>query len=232
MSCEIRRKLTGYIESSIILQFFCIRQQYSKQLLPVTTTSTTTPNMLKQVSSELEALRCVPIHDGDQFPPACRSMLYSLPGNDRCVDCGVPGLHQWASISYGGLLCIICSGRHRSYGVQTSFVRSIDMDTWSHTQVLCMLEGGNEQLQRFFERHHMGTSLESRYMTKAALFYRSNLKRHVETVVAAGTYKGREATRRLHHQSKQAMHDVSVPSQKSKDRKASIHHHTTVAAVN
>ena len=35
-----------------------------------------------------------------------------------------------------------------------------------------------------------------RYKTKAALFYRENLAKHVERVVAAGRYKGREAARK------------------------------------
>lgn len=186
--------------------------------------------MINQVASELDDLKCVSHrHDGTQFPDSCRSMLYSIPGNDRCVDCSAPGHHQWASISYGGLLCIRCSGRHRSYGVQTSFVRSIDMDTWSHTQVLCMLEGGNEQLKRFFDRHHMA-NIDSRYMTKAALFYRTNLKSHVENVANSGPYKGREATRPSGYQSgeKQGMHAVST-------RQNVEQHETiqqTVAAVN
>lgn len=75
------------------------------------------------------------------------------------------------------------------------------MDTWSHTQVLSMLEGGNEQLKRFFERHEMGNDSKMapvRYKTKAALFYRANLQKHVESVAAAGVYRGREAVRRTH----------------------------------
>ncbi|OEU19566.1 Arf GTPase activating protein, partial [Fragilariopsis cylindrus CCMP1102] len=71
------------------------------------------------------------------------------PGNLRCIDCG--NCHpDWASVSYGILLCVRCSGRHRSYGVATSRVRSISMDNWSYSQVLSMLEGGNEQLHNFY----------------------------------------------------------------------------------
>ena len=51
------------------------------------------------------------------LPPACARLLRSLPGNQRCVDCG--SRHpEWATVSYGALICLECSGRHRSLGVQ------------------------------------------------------------------------------------------------------------------
>lgn len=183
--------------------------------------------LLELAAAELEALRCSPIGDHSvsratapfdlltthAFPPACFELLSNIPGNRCCVDCGESD-PQWASISYGTLLCLRCSGRHRSLGVKTSFVRSIYMDTWSHSQVLAMLEGGNEQITRFFERHaltekthpcsfggdeelrskHNVTTV--RYRTKAALFYREKLAAHVKELMNAGRYRGREEARR------------------------------------
>lgn len=154
-------------------------------------------SLIQIASLELEALRHVPKHSGESFPSACRKLLLSLPGNLQCSDCGSPD-PEWASVTYGTLICLQCSGRHRSYGVQTSFVRSIRMDTWNHEQVLAMLEGGNAQLKGFFERHNMGNSsalLNKRYHTKASKFYRTHLSKHVESVSQAGAYQGREASR-------------------------------------
>jgi hypothetical protein len=77
-------------------------------------------------------------------------------------------------------------------------VRSITMDAWSQSQVLALLEGGNQQLQHFFERHQMGNDSpvsSQRYHTKAALFYRTNLDKHVHKVGGSGMYKGRQASR-------------------------------------
>lgn len=51
------------------------------------------------------------------LPPACLAMLRSLSGNDKCIDCGARH-PEWATISYGALLCLECSGNHRSLGVQ------------------------------------------------------------------------------------------------------------------
>jgi hypothetical protein len=156
--------------------------------------------LLAKAAAELEELRhdnYHQMHDGMPFPKACNNLLRSIPGNTRCVDCGSLN-PDWASVSYGVLLCVKCSGRHRSYGVATSRVRSISMDAWSHSQVLAMLEGGNEQLQQFFARHGMGedsVASKHRYQTKAARFYRRNLDSHVEKVLESGVYKGRAASR-------------------------------------
>lgn len=121
----------------------------------------------------------------------------SLPGNRSCADCGACN-PDWASVTYGTLICVNCSGRHRSFGVQTSFVRSVRLDSWSHEQILSMLEGGNGQIKDFFERHHLGNHSplsKKRYHTKAAQFYKVNLIKHVQSVAHGGVYQGREATR-------------------------------------
>jgi hypothetical protein len=163
-----------------------------------------------RAASELESIRSICKHEGVDFPLACRRLLMSLPGNSHCVDCCMPN-PEWASITYGTLICMRCSGIHRSYGVQTSFVRSIRMDTWSHAQILAMLEGGNRQLQGFFDRHEMGMHSAlagNRYHTKAARFYKVNLKKHVETVAKSGVYKGRDASRTKHKREEQTSYVV------------------------
>jgi hypothetical protein len=159
------------------------------------------------------------------FPSACRKYLFSLPGNSRCVDCGSLN-PDWASVTYGTLLCVRCSGRHRSYGVTKSRVRSISLDSWSHAQVLAVLEGGNEQLQQFFQRHQMGNShnhhhsthhssqpaIRDRYQTKAALFYRAQLEVHVEKIAKNGQYKGRLSSRQRPQQQQESKADTEATS--------------------
>ena len=158
----------------------------------------------------------------DYFPMACRSLLYEIDGNNKCLDCG-SSRPEWAVVHYGGLVCIQCSGNHRSLGVQTSTVRHVTMDHWTYPQVVKMLEGGNQQLAQFFERHCLSkkefikqqqanecaastkTPGESssvltpdnitvmRYKTKAALFYRQQLDHHVQHLLRNGKpYRGRK----------------------------------------
>lgn len=56
---------------------------------------------------------------GRRFPSNCLRLVRSLPGNSRCVDCEEMN-PEWASVSYGVLLCLRCSGRHRGLGVNVS----------------------------------------------------------------------------------------------------------------
>jgi len=169
------------------------------------TNYTEDPFILQKVANELEDLRLHDdstrndIHsDGAPFPRSCRKLLRSIPGNSQCIDCGNQN-PDWASVTYGVLLCTKCSGRHRSYGVSVSRVRSITMDCWSHSQVLAMLEGGNDQLQHFFTRHDMGEKskvFDRRYQTKAARFYRKNMEQHVTKIENIGKWMGRAASRK------------------------------------
>jgi len=176
-------------------------------------------DFLNRAAAELESMRSDETMSSSfqPMPLGCLQLLRSLPGNQRCVDCGAPN-PQWASISYGCLLCVQCCGRHRSYGVNVSRVRSITMDTWLHRDVISMLEGGNHQLAQFFDRHELSprsstystnafsfdkqtlskqvSSNNYRYRTKAARFYRENMLKHVSRVISRGRYEGRQATRK------------------------------------
>merc|ERR1740130_624097 len=77
--------------------------------------------------------------------------IRSLPGNSVCVDCDNIN-PQWASVTYGVLMCLECSGHHRSLGVHLSFVRSVKMDSWTEKQIAAMEKsGGNAKLVEFFK---------------------------------------------------------------------------------
>lgn len=188
--------------------------------------ATAESHLVKVVASELEGLRQDDYESNitfstPSFPRACLALMYSIPGNDRCIDCGCPD-PSWASTTYGTLLCLNCSGKHRGMGVKMSKVRSVYMDDWSHDSILHMLEGGNEQLSKFFRRHKLdnvsSSSVSSdsdsdsstinvhsscqkndmtfiRYKTKAALYYREQLQAHVSKVIGDGQYEGRSVSR-------------------------------------
>lgn len=76
----------------------------------------------------------------------------------RCVDCGSPS-PQWASVSFGVLMCLECSGRHRGLGVHISFVRSVLMDSWSDDQIQRMRVGGNSSLLQWLAEHNIARSM-------------------------------------------------------------------------
>ena len=101
------------------------------------------------------------------------------------------------------------------------------MDDWSLQDVLTMLEGGNDQLKTFFTRHALcedtheekeGKVITSenlvlmRYKTKAAMFYRQQLEKHVGKVLESWPYRGREHSRNTNQQKRPLGKASSMPS--------------------
>ncbi|CAI4216533.1 unnamed protein product [Parascedosporium putredinis] len=54
-------------------------------------------------------------------------------GNNWCADCGSGSKVEWVSINLAIILCIECSGIHRSLGTHISKVRSLTLDITSFT---------------------------------------------------------------------------------------------------
>ncbi|CAG8582328.1 3281_t:CDS:10 [Funneliformis caledonium] len=76
--------------------------------------------------------------------------IKKLAGNDVCVDCRSKD-PQWASTNFGTLLCIECSGIHRSLGVHVSKVRSLMLDKWEPESLAVMLKLGNLKTNSIYE---------------------------------------------------------------------------------
>ena len=97
--------------------------------------------------------------------------------NSSCFDCGnKPAL--WASISNGIYLCLDCSGEHRGYGINISFIRSVKMDQWTQDQVNIMKVGGNKKLKDFLTTYEIPENLDKKeiYCSNLMNYYRKQLK--------------------------------------------------------
>ncbi|QLL31179.1 hypothetical protein HG536_0B00400 [Torulaspora globosa] len=59
--------------------------------------------------------------------------------NSRCCDCGDSQTVEWISINLLCVLCIKCSGVHRSMGSHVSKVRSLTLDSFTSPEILHLL---------------------------------------------------------------------------------------------
>jgi len=117
-----------------------------------------------------------------QMPPEVETRIRALPGNVTCADCSNVN-PQWASVTYGALVCLECSGQHRSLGVHLSFVRSVQMDSWAPRQISAMeRSGGNAALVDFLRSRGIekNMAIATKYNTKQAAYYRERLSRWLE----------------------------------------------------
>ena len=78
------------------------------------------------------------------------SQILDIPGNEICADCGAMD-PQWASINWGVVVCIECSGIHRSLGVHITKVRGIKLDVWEPEKIKVMAELGNNIVNKILE---------------------------------------------------------------------------------
>lgn len=66
-----------------------------------------------------------------------------------------------------------------------SYVRSVEMDSWSDAEIKSMKVGGNKRLLDFFEKHNISqnASISVKYKTATAELYRSMFVRSLLSIV-------------------------------------------------
>ena len=70
--------------------------------------------------------------------------------NNYCADCGADN-PEWCSLNLGVIICIECSGIHRSLGSHVSKIRSLTMDNLHPNNIALLQTFGNQQLTPIWE---------------------------------------------------------------------------------
>jgi Putative GTPase activating protein for Arf len=76
-----------------------------------------------------------------QMTPADQAVVMSMPGNRMCCDCGMKS-PQWASVSFGNVFCLDCSGVHR-YVCDSKWNAALNLHDIAHAA-----HGAIEQISR------------------------------------------------------------------------------------
>eukprot|EP01103_Thecamoeba_quadrilineata_P018420 TRINITY_DN699_c0_g1_i1.p1 TRINITY_DN699_c0_g1~~TRINITY_DN699_c0_g1_i1.p1 ORF type:complete len:295 (+),score=54.27 TRINITY_DN699_c0_g1_i1:189-1073(+) len=100
------------------------------------------------------------------------------------------------------MICLTCSGVHRSLGTHLSFVRSLTMDTWTEKQFNIMRVGGNGRFNAYMKEKGISefTPIREKYNMKQVQAYKDRIKALSDELEP----KDQGPTRRSASQSKQS----------------------------
>ncbi|KAF7457234.1 putative GTPase activating protein for Arf family protein [Cryptosporidium felis] len=104
-------------------------------------------NFLNIIGTGVDEKGFVPDTIRDEF----FHIVKNRPENRVCFDCESRN-PTWLSLSFAVFICLNCSSNHRKMGVHISFVRSIDLDRFTPSQLARMSIGGNSRARNFFKQ--------------------------------------------------------------------------------
>jgi len=112
------------------------------------------------------------------------------PDNNKCFDCEKKN-PKWSSVYLGIYLCLDCAGKHREYGPQISFARSLNLDTWNRRYITFMEQGGNTKALEYFKKQGLKAPYD--YKNPSIQKYKQELTKKVDAVLASNNSAQEEA---------------------------------------
>jgi len=108
--------------------------------------------------------------------------LKTNPDNNKCFDCEKKN-PKWSSVYLGIYLCLDCAGKHREYGPQISFARSLNLDTWNRRYITFMEQGGNTKALEYFRKQGLKTPYD--YKGSQIQKYKQELTKKVDAILSS-----------------------------------------------
>ncbi|KAK9468600.1 hypothetical protein V1512DRAFT_273816 [Lipomyces arxii] len=133
-----------------------------------------------------------------EMPPPGYSLIERLrdadPANSQCADCGSVTKVEWVSINLMTVLCIECSGLHRSLGTHISKVRSLKLDTVSFTPDLvdALVAVGNTTANSVWEAATTATDAKLNLQTQLTSLHQPQ-QPCTPTAISSGGQSSRQA---------------------------------------
>ena len=125
--------------------------------------------ILKVIKGELDHVltptEVEPKTSSELFVPGQKILKILRKNNPFCVDCGAEN-PEWASLNLCIMMCIECSGPHRSLGAHISKVRSTTLDKWTKNNCRLLISIGNNRANTIWEARNEEVKEEMRLLGK------------------------------------------------------------------
>jgi len=106
--------------------------------------------------------------------------LLSLPGNNKCLECGNTSL-EWVSFPTSIFLCQSCSREHKSFSKKET-IKSLSISEFTEKELSKLSIGGNDRYLSLLKEYNISISepnIENKYLTFATAYYNALLEAEI-----------------------------------------------------